>query len=220
MDILLVKYCPRCNKILLATSEFFHRNRSEKDGFQCWCKICFNERKRRHYKNNIDNERKKYRKYYKNNKDKRKESTSKYRKKNKEKLSEYSKKYRRYNKEDLNKYNLKYREINKEKINEDARKYNKEHPEIVVEKSAKRRAIKLNQTPILTQNEKQQVISIYKKSHSLGQNWQVDHIKSLSKGGLHHPNNLQIVTKKYNLQKGSKLNFRLPLNTEVYKWRV
>ena len=59
------------------------------------------------------------------------------------------------------------------------------------------------------------IIDIYKKSHSLGENWHVDHTIPLSKGGLHHPDNLQIVAKKYNLEKGSKLNFRMPLNTEV-----
>jgi len=33
----------------------------------------------------------------------------------------------------------------------------------------------------------------------------VDHIIPLSKGGLHHPDNLQILTAEENLKKGAKL---------------
>ena len=79
---------------------------------------------------------------------------------------------------------------------------------------------KRNQTPTLTQEEKKQIIDVYKQAVKLGSDWHVDHITPLIKGGLHHPDNLQIVVKKYNLEKGGKLNFRLPTNMEVYKWAV
>ena len=57
---------------------------------------------------------------------------------------------------------------------------------------------------------------VYKKSQELGLDWHVDHIRPLSKGGLHHPDNLQIVQKKYNLEKHAKLNFRNPFDWEIY----
>ena len=57
----------------------------------------------------------------------------------------------------------------------------------------------------------------YKKSKDLGPGWQVDHVQPVSKGGLWHPKNLQIVTKSYNLEKGAKLDFRLPTEKEIHR---
>lgn len=82
--------------------------------------------------------------------------------------------------------------------------------------SAKRRALKINQTPALTQQELNRIQSLYQISDYLGPDWEVDHIQPISKGGLHHPNNLQIVTKEYNLQKSDKINFRNPTTMEVF----
>lgn len=110
----------------------------------------------------------------------------------------------------------KYRDVNKEKIGIYNKEWKKNNPDKCNVYEAKRRARKLNQTPYLTETENQQIINIYKKREALGPDWHVDHIIPLSKGGLHHPDNLQIVTKKYNLQKGLKLNFRLPTNNEVF----
>ncbi len=71
---------------------------------------------------------------------------------------------------------------------------------------ADRRAKKMELTPILTNNEKKQLEYIYKKSRSLteltGIPHEVDHIKPLVKGGLHHPDNLQILTRSENRSKG------------------
>jgi len=67
-------------------------------------------------------------------------------------------------------------------------------------------AMKLNQTPTLTENEKKKIELYYTISHHLGENFHVDHIHPLSKGGLHHPDNLQILTKEENLIKSNKLN--------------
>jgi 5-methylcytosine-specific restriction endonuclease McrA len=89
--------------------------------------------------------------------------------------------------------------------------------EYKVQIASKRRAHKLNQTPILTENEKDKIIMLYKISRYFGEGWQVDHIIPLSKGGLHHPNNLQIVTKEYNFQKHNSLNFRAPTALEYFK---
>lgn len=84
--------------------------------------------------------------------------------------------------------------------------------------ATKRRALKLNQTPELTENEKAKVEMYYKVSQQLGADWHVDHIIPLTKGGLHHPDNLQVVTKEYNMYKSNKLNFRAP--TALENWRI
>jgi 5-methylcytosine-specific restriction endonuclease McrA len=105
---------------------------------------------------------------------------------------------------------------NKTICNKKSQRWKKKNPDKLAAIEAGRRARKLNQTPDLTQEEKCQIELIYKKSQKLGPNWQVDHIIPLSKGGLHHPDNLQIVTKTYNLHKSYKLNFRLPTNKEIF----
>ena len=117
----------------------------------------------------------------------------------------------------LKEYNYDHHEKYKKIYNQRARLWRKDNPEQVAAYKAKRRARKLNQTPILTKSEDKRIKLVYKKSHELGSDWHVDHIKPLSKNGLHHPNNLQIVTANYNLQKSDKLDFRLPTDEEIYK---
>lgn len=63
----------------------------------------------------------------------------------------------------------------------------------------------------LSKEEKQEIKNIYEKCREISKNTgikhHVDHIIPVSKGGLHHPNNLQILTAKENLEKGAKLNY-------------
>ena len=71
---------------------------------------------------------------------------------------------------------------------------------------AKRRAKKLNKTPSNANKEK--IMFMYQIAHEMakkyGVEYQVDHIKPLSKGGLHHEDNLQILSRSLNLKKASK----------------
>lgn len=66
-------------------------------------------------------------------------------------------------------------------------------------------AKKKDQTPILTELENEKILMYYKIRGYLGKGWHVDHIIPLSKGGLHHPENLQILTKAANHQKYNKI---------------
>jgi len=68
----------------------------------------------------------------------------------------------------------------------------------------KRNARKLKQTPVLTLAEEIKILLYYKKAQELGPEYHVDHIKPLSKGGLHHPDNLQILLAKINDEKFNK----------------
>ena len=60
----------------------------------------------------------------------------------------------------------------------------------------------------LNDEEKEEILKIYKQSKQMtkttGIQHHVDHIKPLSKGGEHHPSNLQILTAEENLKKGAK----------------
>lgn len=62
---------------------------------------------------------------------------------------------------------------------------------------------KTNQTPQLTENEKNKLSLYYQVAHQL--ECQVDHIIPISKGGLHHPDNLQILDEKSNKSKHNKI---------------
>jgi 5-methylcytosine-specific restriction endonuclease McrA len=64
-----------------------------------------------------------------------------------------------------------------------------------------RTARKRNSLLYLTQEEKNKIMSYYRLSDFLGKDWNVDHIVPLSKGGLHHPDNLQLLPAKINFKK-------------------
>lgn len=219
MSALFVKYCQKCNKIFPVTDEFFYKSKSRKYGLQYCCKDCNNKVSKKYREENREKVRGHRRKYYKYNKEKESERHRKYHKENREELNERSRKYDEENRKEVNERHREY--MRKQRKNTEFRKitsqWKKDNKGKVNADTAKRRATKLNQTPILLQEEKYQIEMIYKKAQELGKNWHVDHIRPLAKGGLHHPDNLQIAAKKYNLEKGSKLSFRLPLNTEVYK---
>jgi len=64
------------------------------------------------------------------------------------------------------------------------------------------------QTPDLTSEESRKIRELYWLARDLkavsGQEYHVDHIKPLSKGGLHHPDNLQILPADLNFKKGAR----------------
>ena len=130
---------------------------------------------------------------------------------------EYMKQYRQENKEYQSEYEKQYYQDNKERNNERNKKYRQANPDKINALNAKHRAQKLNQTPNLTENEKAKVVMYYTISQHLGEDWHVDHIQPLKHGGLHHPDNLQVVTKKYNMAKQAQLNFREPEPLEYFK---
>lgn len=70
-------------------------------------------------------------------------------------------------------------------------------------RSAKRRQQKSDQTPELTEIEQNKIHFIYKLASTMA-DVNVDHYQPLSKGGLHHPDNLQILDAKLNMQKKDK----------------
>lgn len=203
------RVCTKCGKEFPATSEFFHKMKAGKFGLKAICKSCSGE----YHKENKERFAIYNAKYQKNNKEKCLATKKKWQKNNREGFAVRVKKWRKNNFEKIAIYNAKYRENNQEKI----MVYRKNNRDKHNTANAKRRARKRSQTPYLTEVEYQQIKLIYQKSQDLGPDWQVDHIRPLVKGGLHHPANLQIVTKKYNLQKHDILFFRLPNNNEVFK---
>lgn len=80
---------------------------------------------------------------------------------------------------------------------------------LTITKNARYRARKKNCHVPLSESEKLRIQEIYKKAKDLtkltGTAHHVDHIIPLSRGGLHHPDNLQILTARENILKGNKL---------------
>lgn len=193
------KICTKCGEEFPATSEFFNIQKRGKFGLRSICKPCVA-------------------KYRQVNKVKITAQAKRYRQINKEKLLVQRRKYQQVNKEKITAQQRRYQQINREKIAVRQKKYRKDNPDKINNWTAKYRAKKFNQTPVLTEEQEHQMKLIYKKCYGLGSDWHVDHIRPISKGGLHHIDNLQIVTAQYNLQKHDKLNFRLPTDAEMYKF--
>lgn len=76
-------------------------------------------------------------------------------------------------------------------------------------KTYRYRSKKFGETPILTPEEHQRILLIYKEcgriTEETGVLHHVDHIHPISKGGKYHPDNLQILTATENIRKGNKL---------------
>ena len=95
---------------------------------------------------------------------------------------------------------------------EQKRLWRKNNPSRHNSTGARYRATKLNQTPPLTENEKKKIELYYQITTYLGPEWHVDHIIPLSKGGLHHPDNLQVIPAVHNLRKHNNENYVIPEN--------
>lgn len=111
------------------------------------------------------------------------------------KNSDYNRLWYENNKGKCAKSNKKWYGVNKHKSRASAASY---------------RARKLNSIEKLTQSEYLKIKKIYEKCGRMNADdkdikYHVDHIIPLSKGGLHHPDNLQILKAVDNLRKGCKL---------------
>jgi hypothetical protein len=81
--------------------------------------------------------------------------------------------------------------------------------EKVNNKTYRYRSKKFGEETILTPEEHQSILFIYQEcariTEETGIAHHVDHIHPISKGGKHHPDNLQILTATENIRKGNKL---------------
>jgi len=191
---MVTKVCTKCKIELPATSYFFGPNKRAKDGFNSWCRECRRKYNREWHKTNNPIRRERYaddpvfREKELYRNKKRYQNDHEYHIKRQKQCRDYSNIYRKNNPDKVNAYRSMRR--------------HKEQESLV----------------ILTQEEKLKVVRIFEITHEAGPDWQVDHIIPVSRGGTWHPDNLQIVLKSYNLQKGAKLEneFRPPFPFEIW----
>lgn len=102
----------------------------------------------------------------------------------------------------------KWKEANKEKASTYHRNWAKRNPDTVNKCSASRRARIRDLTPELSKEESAKIEYLYWLAKDLmavtGEAYHVDHVQPLAKGGLHHPDNLQVLPADINLKKGAK----------------
>jgi len=209
-----VKTCIQCQ--VLKNESDFGKNKRKKDGLCIYCKQCNHNK----YEENKDVVKKRSSAYRENNKERIVEYKKQYYKKNKKKLSLKSKKYYIKNREQVKRVCVKYAAMNKDKVSkysaewrknncDSIKKYRKDHKGKIYAHNAKRRAMKLGATP--TYADPLKIERIYRTAQILskmtGREFHVDHIIPLQNDlvcGLHHQDNLQIISAERNLRKNNK----------------
>lgn len=118
------KACNKCGQEKPLTSEYWHKNKYRKDGFQGECKVCRNNanklyrlENKEYYNSWRKNNKGYFDKYQKENKEKISQQKSAYYKKNKEVLGSYYKQWYKENKEICKSNNRRYYQENKNKAN-------------------------------------------------------------------------------------------------------
>jgi 5-methylcytosine-specific restriction endonuclease McrA len=202
-----LKVCSKCGEEK-SVKEFYISvdNRDNKSYYSSICKVCKSIYAKQYRQNNKERISNSAKQYYKKNKTIINEQSKKYYYNNKEWYSGRRKKYHEDNKEKENEMGLKYYWNNREVMRIKASKWRSDNPDKANAQSAKRRSRILHLT--LSSVDKKMIEYMYRIAHEMteerGIEYQVDHIKPLSKGGLHHEDNLQILSKDLNLRKASK----------------
>ena len=142
----------------------------------------------------------------------RRQATARWRARNPEKSRASSResvrKWREENRHKDRENVRRWRENNLEKSRTNTAEWVKANPAKVNAQSALRRARLRGATVPLTESEKRLVEALYEKAKALtqliGEPYHVDHKTPISRGGKHHPANLQVLRGVDNLRKGVK----------------
>lgn len=133
------KICTKCNRELPATTEYFSRQKSNKDGLRGWCKQCQSVYRSAYYTSHQDEEKQRMSQYYVEHSEERKQYSAHYRIEHAEKVKCYEKKY---NASDRHKSaKARYRATHQENIKVYRARWHEEHREHERQYSASYNAI-------------------------------------------------------------------------------
>ena len=209
------------------------------------CIECLRKNRKTYRENNRDKVLESCKKYREENRDKVLEGKKKYRENNRDKVLESCKKYREENRDKVLERHKKYREENRDKVLEDKKKYREENRDKIKEYreenrdkikeyrqknrhifnalSSKRRATKLQATPLWSDAEK--LKTVYVEAKRLEKKTKVtihtDHIVPLQGKnvcGLHVHYNLRNVAASDNLSKSNVLDESLLVDLYPNYW--
>lgn len=182
-----MKRCACCKEEFPATLDFFHRDRSKKDGLNCYCREC---------------NKTKAQKWLEHHSQRARETKARYRKANREALREQE--YQRYWNDPE-----KAREVQKERS---ARYRQTERGKATKRMSEhRRRARKASQgTEDYTKEDLDQMYQAQNKrcwwcGKKLGRNYHIDHRIPISRGGSDTLDNICLVHAHCNWSKGAKM---------------
>lgn len=238
------KKCTKCCEIKQKNEfhSYTDKRRNNKKYLHSSCKKCELIYKRKRYAENPRRYIEQHNKWREQNLEKCKLIEKRWRENNKEKHRANSKAWAQANAEKVAKNKRKNVEENPERYEEYHKNYNIIHKEIKKEynknyyknnkekfflSNARRRSIKTDQMHVDhdLSIEKNYYIMASKLFEDTGVVYHVDHIWPLSKGGPHHHDNLQIITKDINMQKNNSLLFKHPdiktwcdLPDHIIKW--
>jgi 5-methylcytosine-specific restriction endonuclease McrA len=174
----------------------FYKDSSHKDGLYPSCKACKSD------KNNA---------YKRDNKQKVLAEVRQWKEQNKDKVKTMNSEWYLANKELVSVKHRSYYSRNKTAILNQTKEYEKANPAKINAKIAKRRAAKLQATPLWLTKEHLKSIELYYLvakwiEFILDEKIEVDHVVPLQGkniSGLHVPWNIQLLTKTVNRQKGN-----------------
>ena len=199
----VIKHCKKCDRLLVANTMNFYKQKDKKYGLASICKQCRGHQGGNKSKNLTDEQKKQNKKIYdaeryQNNKEKIKKCTKQYKENNKEKISQSNKKYREENKC-----------IIKERYKEWYKQDYKNNPEKYFNNRQKRR----QQEELLgngyIENQWLEMMQFFDwkcaySGEDLYKKTSTDHIIPLSKGGQNYIWNFAPMIFNYNCSKGAK----------------
>jgi hypothetical protein len=227
------KICSKCNVDKPLTIDYFHKNKSFKDGFNARCKVCRNEDKKLYRQENSEKIKEYSNKYYCENKEQLSDYKARWYKKNAERVAvrakryyndnriniiEYQARYRKenpmlvtrrnkmYYKNNVEKHR-RYRENNKEKLSEYSKQYTKKNREKFIFKVQKRNAMKRKLPNTLTVEQWEQARKYFNYECAYcgkKEKLEQEHFIPLSKGGGYTHNNIIPACKSCNCSKRDK----------------
>ena len=206
-----MKKCTKCGVEKEATTEYFLKYKTSKDGLRAACKTCMDL----YYQENkeyIAEQKKQYRQenkeyiadYYQENKERIAEQKKQYYQENKERIAERSKRHRQENKERIAERAKRYYQENKEYSADRSKRYQQENPEKCAIYSQRRRAWKIRLDSTLTFEQWETIKVVFNNSCAYCGNdkkIEQEHFIPLSKGGEYTRNNIIPACKSCNSSK-------------------